>query len=90
MNKLRPKVYVIEFNGDVQASQVSELRDKISLILLVCGRFDQVVVVLESPGGMVSEYGLVASQLLRLKNMDFILQFVLILLLHLVDIWQHV
>lgn len=68
MSKIRPKVYVIDFEGDMTASQVSSLREQVSLVLLVCSQYDQVVVNVTSPGGAVSEYGLVASQLIRFKH----------------------
>ncbi len=68
MSKIRPKVYVIDFEGDMTASQASTLREQVSLVLLVCSQYDQVVVNITSPGGAVSEYGLVASQLMRFKH----------------------
>lgn len=63
----KKNVYVLDFEGDVLASQTSSLRDEVSAILDVAGPQDEVVVRLESPGGAVSHYGLAASQLARLK-----------------------
>ena len=60
-------VYVLDFEGDVLASQTASLRDEVSAILEVAGPQDEVVVRLESPGGSVAHYGLAASQLARLK-----------------------
>jgi serine protease SohB len=60
--------YVLSFKGDIQASQVSLLRQEVTAILSVAKPGEEVVVSLESPGGAVSGYGLAASQLLRLKD----------------------
>lgn len=61
-------VFVIRFDGDIKANQVENLREEINAILQVAKLEDEVVVVLESPGGVVSGYGLAASQLLRLRE----------------------
>lgn len=61
-------VFVLRFDGDVKANQVESLREEINSILQIASAQDEVVVVLESPGGMVSTYGLGASQLLRLRD----------------------
>jgi serine protease SohB len=65
---LKPKVYVIDFTGDIKASQVDQLRDEITAILTVATPVDEVVVRLESPGGSVNGYGLAASQLQRIRD----------------------
>lgn len=62
------QVWVLRFKGDMQASQVDALRREVTAIVQVAGAGDEVVVVLESPGGAVSGYGLAASQLVRLKE----------------------
>lgn len=67
---VKPNLYVLDFKGDIKASQVDQLRDEISAILLVAKKSDEVVVRLESPGGMVSGYGLAASQLQRIRDKD--------------------
>lgn len=64
----RKKVFVIQFHGDIKASQVNSLRREITAILTTATHKDEVVVVLESPGGMVSNYGLAASQLERIRQ----------------------
>ncbi|WP_445116113.1 protease SohB [Acinetobacter sp. WZC-1] len=70
--KKNEKIYVLDFKGDVQASAVENLREEITLILATAraGR-DQVVLRLESPGGMVHGYGLAAAQLVRLRDAGF-------------------
>ena len=66
---LRARVYVLQFSGDMAASAVSHLRQEISALLAVAdaGR-DEVVLLLESPGGVVHGYGLAASQLARIRE----------------------
>ena len=64
----RPKVYVLDFDGDIQASQVEQLREEISALIPLAGDSDEVLVRLESGGGAVHGYGLAASQLVRLKD----------------------
>lgn len=63
------RVYVVEFDGDMRASAVEDLRQCITAILtLARAERDEVMLKLESPGGMVHEYGLAASQLVRLRK----------------------
>lgn len=61
-------IFVLEFQGDIQASQANQLSEEVTAILQIAQADDEVVVKLESPGGMVSGYGLAASQLARLKE----------------------
>ncbi len=64
----KKKVYVLNFKGDLRASAVTALREEITAILTVAKSDDEVVLRLESSGGMVHSYGLAASQLTRLKQ----------------------
>ena len=64
----RPRLFVLDFEGDIQASQVEQLREEISAILPVAREADEVLVRLESGGGAVHGYGLAASQLVRLTD----------------------
>jgi serine protease SohB len=64
----RRRIYVIDFHGDIQASQVRDLRTEVTAILGVVQEGDEVVVRLESGGGMVHGYGLAASQLDRVRR----------------------
>jgi len=64
----KPKLYVLNFDGDVKASELEFLRQEITAILLVAKPNDEVMIVLESPGGMVHTYGLAASQLKRVRD----------------------
>lgn len=62
------RVFVIDFQGDIMASEVGGLRELISALLLVARKEDEVLVRLENTGGAVHEHGLGASQLLRLRQ----------------------
>jgi serine protease SohB len=62
------RVFVIKFNGNVSASAVTNMREEVTAILTQATAQDEVVVKLESPGGMVHSYGLASSQLDRLRK----------------------
>ena len=64
----QPALYVIDFIGDIKASQVDQLRDEISAILSIATPADEIMVRLESPGGSVNGYGLAAAQLQRIRD----------------------
>jgi len=58
---------VLNFVGDLQASALDQLRQEVTSVLTVATPADEVVVRLESPGGVVHSYGLAASQLQRIR-----------------------
>lgn len=62
------KIFVIDFNGDIKASAVENLREEITAVLSTATPEDEVVVRVESPGGVVHGYGFAASQLLRVRE----------------------
>mmetsp|Transcript_33634 Transcript_33634/g.68759 ORF Transcript_33634/g.68759 Transcript_33634/m.68759 type:complete len:519 (-) Transcript_33634:138-1694(-) len=64
-----PKLWVITFTGDKDASQVESLRDEITAVIQNSNpeKRDHVLVRLHSGGGTVQGYGLAASQLERVK-----------------------
>lgn len=62
------RVFVIKFDGNISASAVTNLREEISAVLSQATSDDEVVVKLESAGGMVHSYGLASSQLDRLRK----------------------
>lgn len=64
----KPRSYVLQFKGDIKASGVDNLKECINALLTVATPEDEVILDLESPGGMVHGYGLVASQIQRLKD----------------------
>jgi serine protease SohB len=62
-------VFVVDFPGDVTASQVEGLREEVTAIVgwANATRGDRVLLVLNSGGGTVTGYGLAAAQLKRIK-----------------------
>lgn len=65
---LKPRLFVIKFEGDMHASEVENLRSSITTVLSVAKDIDEVLVLIESPGGVVHDYGLAASQLARIRD----------------------
>lgn len=66
----KKRVFVLDFDGDIKASETTELRELITAVLTIATKQDEVVVRLESSGGMVHSYGLAASQLSRVTSRD--------------------
>ena len=64
----QPRLFVLEFKGDIQASAVEGLRREVSAILDVAGEGDRVLLKLHNSGGYVHTHGLAASQLKRLRD----------------------
>jgi|TARA_R110001632_G_scaffold1368_3_gene5538 serine protease SohB len=64
----KKRLYVLDFDGDIKASAVETMREEITAILSVAKSQDEVVVRLESGGGVVHGYGLAASQLQRIRE----------------------
>ncbi len=62
------KIFLIDFDGDVKASAVENMREEITAVLTCATPEDEVVVRIESPGGVVHGYGFAASQLLRIRE----------------------
>lgn len=65
---VKKRLYLLDFDGDIKASAVDSFREEITAILSLATEQDEVVVRLESGGGMVHSYGLAASQLSRIKD----------------------
>ncbi|HDL8033831.1 TPA: protease SohB [Yersinia enterocolitica] len=65
---VKPCLYVIDFKDSIDAHEVASLREEISAVLAVATAQDEVLLRLESPGGVVHGYGLAASQLERLRH----------------------
>ena len=62
------RVFVLNFDGNISASAVTHLREEVTAILTQATISDEVLIKLESPGGMVHSYGLAGSQLDRLRK----------------------
>lgn len=67
-NQPRPKLFVLDFEGDIRASEVETMRDEVTALLAVAEPQDEVLMKLDNSGGMVHEHGLAASQLERIKD----------------------
>jgi len=64
----RKKIYILDFQGDIKGSAVNALREEITAILSAATPRDEVMIKIESGGGMVHAYGLATSQLLRIRE----------------------
>ena len=64
----KPRLFVLDFKGDLRASAAASLREEVSAVLRVAKPGEQVLVRLENSGGTVHEHGFAASQLTRLKQ----------------------
>ncbi len=64
----RKRIYVLNFDGDIKASAVQNLREEITALLTVVRGGDEVFLRLTSSGGLVHSYGLAASQLMRFRD----------------------
>lgn len=67
-DKEKTRLFVLNFKGDLQASDVDSLRKTITALLTVATSEDEILVILESAGGIVHNYGLAASQLTRIRD----------------------
>jgi serine protease SohB len=65
---VKPRLYVLDFKGDLRASAVTSLREEVSAVLRVAKTGERVLLRLENSGGTVHEHGFAASQLTRLKR----------------------
>ncbi|MBW8190227.1 protease SohB [Neiella marina] len=67
--EVQGRIFVLKFNGSVDAHEVESLREEVTAILSVADTdHDEVLLKLESGGGVVHGYGLAASQLDRIKK----------------------
>ncbi len=68
LSAVRKRIFVMSFTGDIRASATTSLREAITGLLTLATPEDEIVLRLESAGGMVHAYGLAASQLQRIRN----------------------
>ncbi len=66
--KAKSRVFVLDFDGDIRASATDKLRHEVTAVLSMAKSEDEVVLRLESGGGLVHSYGLAASQLARIRQ----------------------
>ena len=64
----KKRVFVLDFDGDIKASAADLMREEITAVLTMARKEDEIVVRLESGGGMVHSYGLASSQLQRIRD----------------------
>ncbi|MEM6159163.1 protease SohB [Erwinia sp. P6884] len=64
----KPTLFVMDFKGSMDAHEVASLREEVSAVIAVARPEDEVLLRLESPGGVVHGYGLASSQLQRLRD----------------------
>jgi len=69
----KKRLFVLNFDGDIKASAVTNMREEITAVLMVARSEDEVFVRLNSSGGMVHAYGLAASQLARIRTRNITL-----------------
>jgi serine protease SohB len=72
-SQLKSRLFVVDFHGSMDAREAESLREEISAILAVATEDDEVLLRLESGGGVVHGYGLAASQLDRLRKRNIAL-----------------
>ena len=60
--------WVIDFHGDLRASATGRLAEEVSALIDAADQGDEVIVRLESAGGLVHAYGLAAAELDRLRE----------------------
>jgi serine protease SohB len=66
----KSNMFVLNFDGSMNAQEVEQLREEITAVLCVAKKDDEVLVNVESGGGVVHGYGLAASQLQRIKDKE--------------------
>lgn len=64
----KKRIFLLDFDGDMKASAAENLREEITAVLNQATPEDEVVIRLESTGGMVHSYGFASSQLHRIKK----------------------
>ncbi|MFO8046854.1 MAG: protease SohB [Halomonas sp.] len=64
----RAIAWVIDFHGDIRASATGRLAQEVSALIDAADKGDEVIVRLESAGGLVHAYGLAAAELDRLRE----------------------
>lgn len=64
----RNTLWVLDFDGDLRASRVPAFTEEITSVLMAARSGDEVLVRLQSGGGLVHAYGLASAQLDRLRE----------------------
>ncbi len=61
-------IYIIKFNGDIYAREITKLKEIISVIISIIKDNDEILLIINSNGGLVNNYGFAASQIERIKK----------------------
>tara|TARA_B100001093_G_scaffold356938_1_gene341536 strand:+ start:4629 stop:5645 length:1017 start_codon:yes stop_codon:yes gene_type:complete len=64
----KSRLFIVNFNGDLNANETTSLREIITAIILSAKTDDRVLIKLDSGGGLVNSYGLASSQIQRLRE----------------------
>jgi len=64
----KPRLFVVNFIGSMDAREVTSLREEVTAILTIANKEDEVLLKIDSGGGVVHGYGLAASQVSRIKD----------------------
>ena len=59
---IQPRIFVVDFDGDMQASQVEQLREEVSAILPLATSTDEIVVRVESGSWVTARPRLLSQQ----------------------------
>ena len=62
------RLFVLEFKGDLKAEEAENLAESVTALLQIATEQDQVLLKLESAGGVVQGYGFAAAQLARIRD----------------------
>ena len=66
--EIKKNVYVIDFHGDIEASQATQLQNQVNYLEKIVKEDDEIILRLFSMGGHVHGYGLATAHLERLKK----------------------
>lgn len=64
----KPTLFVIDFKGSSDCHEADSLREEVTAVLTIANKDDEVLLKVDSPGGVVHGYGFAASQVMRFKQ----------------------
>lgn len=68
--KEKPHLFVIDFKGGTDCAEADSLREEVTAVLTIAEKDDEVLLKVESPGGVVHGYGFAASQVMRIRESE--------------------
>lgn len=66
--KRNKNLIILDFNGDIQATAILDLKNIISYLITILNEHDEIIVRINSSGGFINNYGLAANQFERIKK----------------------